>query len=61
MFSIYRDEEREGHISYLCDTADDVSSLPTTAAPGSDAVVITTGDVYVLNNAHQWVKFGGEK
>lgn len=48
--------------TFYCDSASDVSSLPTDeslVAPGASAVVITTGDVYMLNSQRQWTKFGG--
>lgn len=45
--------------NFTCDTADDVATLPK-CLPGSQAVVIATGDLYVANSSGEWVKFGGE-
>lgn len=43
----------------ICDTEADVATLPTTAEqgvrPGSMAVVTETGNLYILNNARNWV------
>lgn len=44
--------------SFVCDTENDVSSLPP-SAPGSSAVVIKTGNVYMVNSSGQWELFGG--
>lgn len=54
-WSIYRDEEREGHVSYLCDTREDTLNLPTTAAPGSEAKIIATGEKLILNHQGKWI------
>lgn len=50
---------------YICDSASDVSSLPTGASetdltkkprPGSRALVAATTEVYVLDSTRTWVK-----
>jgi hypothetical protein len=41
----------------ICDTEDDVSTLPE-SAPGSTALVVATGEVYIVNASGKWVKFG---
>jgi hypothetical protein len=43
----------------ICDTEADVSSLPD-SAPGSMALVVSTGNVYMVNASGEWKKFGGE-
>ena len=44
--------------SFICDTDTDVASLPKCRC-GSSALVIATGDVYVVNTAGAWTKVGG--
>ena len=44
----------------LCDNEADAADLPICAC-GSIAVIIETGNVYVVNSSGEWVKFGGEK
>ena len=44
-----------GICEYVCDSADDVESLPK-APMGSTAFVIATGDVYMINSSKEWVK-----
>lgn len=39
---------------FIVDDASDVDNLPTDAAPGSTCIVISTADVYMLNNQKQW-------
>lgn len=41
---------------FVCDTAQDVQSLPTNAPFGSTALVIATGDIYIKNSSGTWVK-----
>lgn len=46
----------------ICDTAADVANLQTehpNCGTGSMALVIDTGDVYVVNTSGKWVVFGG--
>ncbi|MBQ8603904.1 MAG: hypothetical protein IJ410_03550 [Oscillospiraceae bacterium] len=43
---------------YICDTNADVASLPVCRC-GSSALVIDTGDVYVVNTTGEWAKVGG--
>lgn len=50
---------------YVIDTDADVDMLPVAksdVAPGSTALVTTTGNQYILNNDYQWVllQSGGE-
>lgn len=40
---------------FLCDYETDVASLPTSCGPGSEAKVVENGNLYILNNQHQWV------
>lgn len=41
---------------FLCDYESDIADLPTNRGPGSTARVVETGNVYILNNNHEWVK-----
>lgn len=40
---------------YVCDTLDDIAKLPKNCAMGSFAIVISTGDVFILNSNKEWV------
>lgn len=44
---------------FIADTEADIQSLPTdkTVYPGSTCIVAETGNVYILNNEQQWIKF----
>jgi hypothetical protein len=44
-----------GAMYYLCDYENDVANLPIDKSPGSEAVVIETGNVYMLNSQHEWI------
>lgn len=47
---------------FVCDTVADVAKLQTdhpNCCTGSTALVIQTGDVYMVNTSGTWVKFGG--
>ena len=39
---------------YLCDTAEDVSELPVSDAPGSGALVAEGGTLYLLDHGGRW-------
>jgi len=39
-----------GLYSYILDTLEDLENLSTKGAPGSAALVASTGEVYILNN-----------
>ena len=43
---------------FICDTAADLANLPECCTK-STALVIATGDVFVVNASGEWVKFGG--
>lgn len=43
---------------FVCDTEDDVAKLPK-CCTNSKALVVDTGDVYMVNASCNWVKFGG--
>lgn len=45
--------------NFICDSEADIANLPE-CLPGSQAVVVTTGALYVVNASGDWVKFGGE-
>lgn len=44
---------------YICDTNADVDLLPLDDTPGSSALVIDSGDLYILNSKHEWKRQGG--
>lgn len=61
MISIYsQNGEVEYRVTeYTLDTPDDLEQLEImgrNAAPGSSAFVISTSEVYMLNNQREWVK-----
>jgi hypothetical protein len=58
MHSIIRqnDKQQYGVMEYIVDEESEVSTLPTTASPGSTCLVIETSTTYMLNNKKQWVK-----
>lgn len=61
MISIYsQNGEVEYKITeYTLDTPNDLEELKITgknAAPGSSAFIISTSEVYMLNNKREWVK-----
>ncbi len=39
---------------FTCDTAADINDLPTNVTFGSQAVVIATGALYILNSSGVW-------
>lgn len=43
---------------YICDTNADVDLLPLDDVPGSSALVIDSGDLYILNSKHEWKRQG---
>ena len=54
--------ENDNIREFLCDTVVDVTNLQSqypNCCPGSTAVVIQTGDVYIANTSRVWTKFGG--
>lgn len=40
---------------FIVDLKSDLADLPIDGAPGSKALVIETGDIYILNNEKVWV------
>ena len=47
---------------FICDTETDVTNLQTeypNCCAGSNALVVETGNVYMVNASGNWVKFGG--
>jgi len=51
-----------GYREFLVDSPSDIADLPTDPGEimwGAYAAVISTGEVYVLNSSHAWVRFGG--
>lgn len=43
---------------YILDDASDVKNLPA-CCPGSVAIVVATGEVYMVNASGEWKLFGG--
>lgn len=43
---------------FICDTESDVENLPQCMC-GATALVVETGDAYVVNASGVWVKIGG--
>lgn len=41
---------------FIVDTVADISSLPTSVAPGSVCLIANSSQVYVLNNTNEWVE-----
>lgn len=62
MVNLYRQdgETLYGIKEFLLDSVDDLSSLPTKIRSGSSALVIPTGDLYVLNGNKEWTILGVE-
>ena len=44
---------------FILDTEADVPNLPD-CCPGSSALVVATGNVYMVNASCKWVLFGGD-
>ena len=62
MINLYRQdgEALYGIKEYILDSAEDVKNLPTEKIhAGSTALVIPSGDLYMLNGEKKWVKVGG--
>lgn len=45
-----------GIIECVCDTIDDITSLPQNAEMGSTALIIESKEVYMKNGSGEWVK-----
>lgn len=43
---------------FICDNEGDIANLPESIC-GSTALIIETGDIYIVNASDEWVKFGG--
>ena len=50
--------EQYGVGGFLCDSASDVSNLPTKTGVGSVALCVDDGKIYILNGSREWVEFG---
>lgn len=44
---------------YIIDTDEDVADLPETCAAGSTALSCASGEMFIVNASHKWVKLGG--
>ena len=52
----YDDTQAHGLNRYIVDEVSDIETLPAYIQPGSKAIVANSGDVYLLNNEHKWIK-----
>jgi N-acetyl-gamma-glutamylphosphate reductase len=50
------DKQQYGIMQYIVDNESEISTVPTTASPGSECLVIDTSTVYTLNHKKQWIK-----
>lgn len=41
---------------FTCDTPDDIKQLPKDCSPGSNAFIISTSEVYMINSEGKWIK-----
>ena len=58
----YCPAEDKNICTFICDTAADAPNLQAeypNCCCGSSALVIDTGDVYMVNTSGKWVVFGG--
>lgn len=62
MVNLYRQdgETLYGVKEFLLDSVEDLAKLPTNLRSGSSALIIPTGDLYILNGDKKWVVFGEE-
>lgn len=62
------EDENGTYTEYICSNVADTANLPTginsdsldRPRPGSLAVVITTGDVYMLSPEREWISITGD-
>lgn len=48
--------QKQYHVDeYVIDSPDDISKLPTLAAPGSVALCTSNGELYIKNGNKEWV------
>lgn len=52
-FSTFK-QGADSYYEFICDSVDDIASLPTDCAPGSVAFVIEGSVCYMLNNQKTW-------
>lgn len=45
-----------GIVEFVCDSPDEIESLPRGAEMGSTCIVISTSEVYMKNGVGEWVK-----
>lgn len=53
-YKILQENVQLGTHQFLIDTADDLEDLPQ--EPGSTVLVANTKDIYICNNAKEWIK-----
>lgn len=58
MYSILsqNDKSTYGVVQYVINENAELSSLPTNVEPGSAALSVKEGDIFILNNNKEWVK-----
>lgn len=52
-FSTFK-QGADSYYEFVCDSVDDIASLPTDCTPGSVAFVIEGSVCYMLNNQKTW-------
>lgn len=62
MFILYKQdgETLYGIKEFLVDSSADLPALPTNIKAGSTALIISTGELFILNSKKKWVLMGGE-
>lgn len=68
---IYNNSSADNYAKFVCDTLDDIETLPNEKNPsyenndnktcgiGSIAFIVSTNEKYILNNENEWKFFGG--
>lgn len=41
--------------TFICDTVDDINTLPNSVAPGSEAFCVESGNIYILQVNRTWI------
>lgn len=48
------DRTKADVVELVLDSPDDLDTLPTNVGVGSTAICISTADVYIFSNSHEW-------
>lgn len=56
MYNVIKENDKSKYniTEFVCDSVEDIASLPNTVAPGSTAIVIKETRVFMLNNKGEW-------